>query len=55
MARVRMRMLLEWDMEEPIEGAEEYMRMMEFFAKRSALGGYTAIQTYIERNVPEEE
>lgn len=48
-------MLLEWDIEEPIEGAEEYMQMMEFFAKRSALQGYTAIQTYIERNVPEEE
>jgi hypothetical protein len=55
MARVRMRMLLEWDIEEPIEGAEEYMHMMEFFAEKSPLGGYTAIQTYIERNVPEEE
>lgn len=55
MARVRMRMLLEWDMEEPIEGAEEWMRMMEFFAERSPLHPWQAIQTYIERNVPEEE
>lgn len=55
MARVRLRMLLEWDMEEPIEGAEEYMEMMEFFAKGSPLAGYTTMQTYIERNVPVEE
>lgn len=54
MARVRMRLLLEWDGEEPIEGAEEFMEMMEFFAK-STFDSATFMQSYIERNVPEEE
>lgn len=56
MARVRMRLLLEWDVDEDTipEGAEEFLYMMEYFAEKSPLGGFTSKQSYIERNVPEE-
>jgi hypothetical protein len=56
MARVRMRLLVEWDVDDSTmpEGPEEFMRVMEFFAKNRFVSA-TAFQTYIERNVPEEE
>ena len=55
MARVRMRLLIEWDIDENEipEGADEYLEMMEWFAQ-STFPSATAMQRYVERNPPEE-